>query len=237
MSLLCDRLANEGLGILVLIDEVQPSSDQMRQFAGAYQLLVGDDKNIAVVMAGLPGAISNVLYDDVLTFLNRATKEWLGALSIQQVGAYYVATLNELGILAPRELVRDAVHATQGFPYLLQLVGYYLVEYSGGRAIDHQVLDNALDAAREDLAHDVFEATLRPLSKGDIAFLCAMAPDGDLSTTAAVQKRLGGDKNRVQPYRARLIDAGVISAPRRGELEFSVPYLAQYLVRQYSLDV
>ena len=32
-----------------------------------------------------------------------------------------------------------------------------------------------------------------------------------------------------QPYRKRLIEAGVIEAPRRGELVFAVPYLADYL--------
>lgn len=236
LSLLCDRLTEAQLGVLILIDEVQPNSDQMRQFASTYQLLVGDEKNLAVVMAGLPGAISNVLNDDVLTFLNRASKEWLGALAIGQVDAHYATTFRDLGIDAPRNLVKEAASATRGFPYLLQLIGYYLVEYSGMAAIDQHVLDNALDSAQEDLDHNVFEATLRPLSKGDIEFLCAMAPDGDVSTTASVQRRLGGDKNRVQPYRARLIDAGVISSPRRGELEFTIPYLANYLMRKYDLN-
>ncbi len=236
LSLLCDRLMEAELGILVLIDEVQPNSDQMRQFASTYQLLIGDGKNLAVVMAGLPGAISNVLNDEVLTFLNRASKEWLEALAIGQVNAHYTTTFSRLGITASHELVKEAASSTQGFPYLLQLVGYYLVEYSGGTSITREVLNNALESALEDLDHNVFEATLRPLSKGDIEFLCAMAPDGNLSTTANVQRRLGGDKNRVQPYRARLIDAGVISSPRRGELEFAVPYLSDYLMRRYHLS-
>lgn len=32
-----------------------------------------------------------------------------------------------------------------------------------------------------------------------------------------------------KPYRKRLIEAGVIKAPRRGELVFAVPYLEEYL--------
>ena len=34
----------------------------------------------------------------------------------------------------------------------------------------------------------------------------------------------------IQPYRKRLIDAGIIEAPRRGELIFAVPYLADFLL-------
>jgi hypothetical protein len=37
------------------------------------------------------------------------------------------------------------------------------------------------------------------------------------------------DNSYFQNYRRRLLDAGVIEAPRRGELEFAVPYLADYL--------
>ena len=233
MSLLCDRLEASGTGVLVLIDEVQPNSDQMRQFAGTYQLLVGDGKNIAVVMAGLPSAISNVLNDEVLTFLNRAIRETLDVVSVGQVRAYYATTFKELGIAVTNDLLSRAAEVTRGFPYLLQLVGYYLVEYSGGESIDEEVFANAVESALMDLDHNVFDATLRPLSAGDVEFLCAMAPDGDVSTTAEVQRRFGGGKNRFQPYRARLIEAGVVCAPQRGVLEFTVPYLSEYLTRCY----
>jgi hypothetical protein len=43
---------------------------------------------------------------------------------------------------------------------------------------------------------------------------------------------LGKNGPAIQPYRKRLIEAGVIEAPRRGELVFAVPYLAEYLLEQ-----
>lgn len=234
MALLCDRLAKVDRGVMLLVDEVQPNSDQMRQLAGAYQLLVGDGKNIAIAMAGLPSAVSNVLNDDVLTFLNRAVKEELGSLPISQVHAYYAATFAELGMGVSAELCNRAAEATRGFPYLLQLVGYYLVEYAGGGVVDERTLGLAVEAARDDMVRNVFAPTLRPLSNGDLDFLRAMAPDGGLSTIADITRRLGGDKRRVQPYRARLIDAGIVVCPRRGELEFTVPYLAEYLAGEFA---
>ena len=58
-----------------------------------------------------------------------------------------------------------------------------------------------------------------------------MARQGDVVTTAKLQTALGDNGPAIQPYRKRLIDAGVIEAPRRGELVFAVPYLADYLLR------
>ena len=81
MSLLCDKLAEKNKGALILVDEVRTSA-AMREVAAAYQELVGDRKNIAIAMAGLPHAVSSILNDSVLTFLNRAAKVELGTISI-----------------------------------------------------------------------------------------------------------------------------------------------------------
>jgi hypothetical protein len=43
---------------------------------------------------------------------------------------------------------------------------------------------------------------------------------------------LGKKGPALQPYRKRLLEAGVIEAPRRGELVFAVPYLAEYLLNE-----
>lgn len=44
-----------------------------------------------------------------------------------------------------------------------------------------------------------------------------------------MQAHGGGSSDYAQKYRRRLIDAGVIEAPRRGEVSFAVPYLGDYL--------
>lgn len=76
---------------------------------------------------------------------------------------------------------------------------------------------------------NVFEPILTPLSANDRIFLDAMAHDDGVTTTAALKARLGDGGPAIQPYRKRLIDAGVIESPRKGELVFAVPYFAEYL--------
>ena len=229
MSLICDKLAEKGKGALILIDEVRTSA-AMREVASAYQELVGDQKNVAVAMAGLPHAVSGVLNDSVLTFLNRATKVELGMISTHLIRAYYERAFKLMEIEASNEILDRAAQLTRGFPYLMQLIGYYVIQYTpkGGEITD-AIMAKVEKSAMGDMEDNVFKPILTPLSDNDKLFLKALARCGETATTAKLQAALGKKGPALQPYRKRLIEAGVIEAPRRGELVFAVPYLSQYL--------
>jgi len=229
MSLLCDKLAEKGKGALVLIDEVSTSA-AMREVAAAYQELVGDRKNIAMAMAGLPHAVSSVLNDSVLTFLNQATKVELGLISTNIIRVYYEKAFRSTGITASDSILDRAALVTRGFPYLMQLIGYYMMQYTPeGKEVTSAIMDKAEKSAMSDLDDNVFKPILAPLSDNDVVFLKAMARCGGTVTTAKLQAALGRKGPAIQPYRKRLLEAGVIEAPRRGELVFAVPYLAEHL--------
>ena len=93
-------------------------------------------------------------------------------------------------------------------------------------------LESAIDAALYDFDHDVLGAMLRPLSRADMTFLEAMSQDDRVSRVADLQERLGVSQGHVQSYRRRLIDAGVIYSPARGELAFIVPRLGAFIKRE-----
>ena len=86
--------------------------------------------------------------------------------------------------------------------------------------------------AMGDMEDNVFKPILSPLSDNDKIFLKAMARQGGVVSIANLQAALGKKGPAIQPYRKRLLEAGVIEAPRRGELVFAVPYLADYLINQ-----
>ena len=232
MSLLCDKLAEKSKGALILIDEVR-TSVAMREVASAYQELVGDRKNVAIAMAGLPHAVSSLLNDSVLTFLNRAVKIELGMISTQLIRAYYEKAFRLVGVTISDELLNRAAQLTRGFPYLMQLIGYYVIQYTpeGGTVTD-DVMNKSEKSAMMDLEDNVFKPILTPLSDNDRVFLRALARCGETATTSKLQANLGKKGPAIQPYRKRLIEAGVIEAPRRGELVFAVPYLADFLLSQ-----
>jgi len=232
MSLLCDKLAEKDRGALILIDEVRTSA-AMREVASAYQELVGDGKNIAIAMAGLPHAVSSVLNDKVLTFLNRASRVELGMISTNLIRAYYERAFKGLGINISDELLDRAALATRGFPYLMQLIGYYVIQYTpDGGAVDSSIMDKSERSSMGDMENNVFKPILNPLSDNDKFFLKTMAKQGESVSTAKLKVALGKWGTALQPYRKRLLEGGVIEAPRRGELIFAVPYLSEYLLQE-----
>ena len=184
------------------------------------------------LLQSLLDAYVRFLEEETLTFLNRATKVRLGSIPESSVRQYYSSAFSRSQRSIAVKTLRDAAAATEGFPYMLQLIGYYLVSLtSEGGQITSETLDEALVLARADLDENVFLPMVRPLSQTDVAFLEAMAHDDGTSRIANIQKRLGMSQGSVQSYRKRLIEAGVVISPRRGEVCFVVPMLAEYLRR------
>ena len=205
----------------------------MREVATAYQELVGDQKNIAIAMAGLPHAVTGVLNDNILTFLNRARKAELGLISTNLIRAYYERVFRSTGIIISDELLDRAAQSTHGFPYLMQLIGYYIIQYSPqGKAVTNAIMNKVEKSAMSDMRDNVFKPILNPLSDNDKLFLRALAHCGDSVTTAKLKEALGKKESSIQPYRKRLLEAGIIEAPRRGELVFAVPFWADYLLAE-----
>ncbi|MDR0499891.1 MAG: AAA family ATPase [Coriobacteriales bacterium] len=230
LSMLCEKLAKHGKGILFLIDEMQTSSAVMREFATTYQQLVGDDCNVAVAMAGLPYAVLSVLNDNLLTFLNRAHKVHLSSLPLNEVSIFYAKVFAEANVKIGAKDLEVAVSATKGYPYLMQLIGYYIAQANCGRkVISNEQVVTAITNARRNLEEDLFAPVMRLLSEKDKLFLKAMAVDKTLSKVSDIKQRLKVSSAYIQPYRRRLMAADIIVSPSRGQLEFRIPYLGEYL--------
>lgn len=230
---LCRKLTERGRGILILVDELQANSAEIRQLVIAYQELVGERQNVALVMAGLPGAVSATLNDKVLTFLNRARKLSLEPLALNEVDAFFARSFRQLGLSVEPELRRRAVQATHGSPYLLQLVGHNMVLYSDEDGkVDSRALEDALSMSRDEFENGVCETTLAALSEKDVGFLFSMVKDEGESRVSDIADRMGVTPDYAQKYRRRLINAGVIEAAGRGSVRFAVPYLADHLRKE-----
>ena len=227
---LSERLDEQNRGMLILVDEVQANSPEVKQLVSAYLELVGEKRNVAMILAGLPGAISSVLNDRVLTFLNRANRISLGPLAIGDIDAYFMHAFQKMGLRIDSETRNKAARATGGSPYMLQLIGHYVAEYADeGGEVTGQSLDSALRMAEQFYLQDVCETTLYALSDRDIDFLDAMARDEGESKMSDIAQRMNADPDYAQKYRRRLISAGIIESRRRGYVSFAVPYLQDYL--------
>ncbi len=230
LSLLCDELAKHGKSILILVDEVNSNTSEMRTLATTYQHLIGEQKNIAIVMAGLPASMSAVLNDDILTFLNRAHKVHLEPLPTGEMSIAYKAEFERCGKSITQSVLKEAVSATRGYPYLFQLIGYYILTFAQNQSdITSEIVRMAISTSKDEMVDGIFGATLKPLSRRDKDFIAAMSVDEGISRVSDVQRRMQVSKSYVQTYRTRLIEFGIIASMGRGELVFQIPYLGEYL--------
>jgi hypothetical protein len=234
VELLTDLLAENGSGLLITLDEIHKNQiGELRELATMVQHAFREERELAFVGAGLTSAISDVLHDEVLTFLRRADRHALGSVGPEDV---------ERAIRNPveageRRVAGDAlalmVEGTRGYPFLIQLVGAQTWR------LHPAAPEISLDDARRGVANAlrrlgtlVYEPALAGTSSIDKAFLLAMAEDDGPSRMADIQRRLGVDVNYASQYRLRLIAAELIEAKGRGYVDFALPYLREYLRAQ-----
>lgn len=230
ISDILDELAEQDIGLLILVDEVDPELDEMIQLAAIYQQLVGEERKVALFMAGLPHRVSQLLTNKSTSFLRRSAQRQLTPISSEEVASAFQETVKEAGKDIPPAALKEAVQAIDGFPYMMQLVGYRSWQASNlDDVIDSAAIETGVQKAEDDLRERVLKATLDDLSKGDLEFLQAMLEDEDGSRPDDVAERLGRNAAHVAMYRKRLLEQGVIIDLGKTRFKLALPGLQEYL--------
>lgn len=233
MSARLDALEKRDAGLMISIDETQAASRaDLIAIATAIQHQIREKRNVSIVFAGLPQMISDLFDDEVITFLRRARTNVLANVPIDEVKESFAQTFEDSGMSLDTSLVEKAAVATAGYPYMIQLVGYYIWDAADARestVISKEDVDEGIREARVDLDNAVCVPELHGLSKNDRAYLEAMAVSDGPSGTSEVAKRMGRSAKYAATYRKRLLDAYVIQQTDRGEVDFAVPFLREYL--------
>lgn len=233
MSARLDALEKRDAGLMISIDETQAASRaDLIAIATAIQHQIREKRNVSIVFAGLPQMISDLFDDEVIAFLRRARTNVLANVPIDEVKESFAQTFEDSGMSLDTSLVEKAAVATAGYPYMIQLVGYYIWDAADARestVISKEDVDEGIREARVDLDNAVCVPELHGLSKNDKAYLEAMAVSDGPSGTSEVAKRMGRSAKYAATYRKRLLDAYVIRQTDRGEVDFAVPFLREYL--------
>lgn len=232
MNGLLDQLAQRETGLLITVDEVDPTLDEMAQLVTTYQHFVREGRDVVLLMAGLPHRVSALLSGSSTSFLRRAARHNLGSIPRYEVEQAFRLTVAEGGRSIDEAAAELAVQAIDGFPFMFQLVGYRSWNVSADSAnLTKSGVEQGVKLAKEELVDRVFDATLAELSPGDVAFLAAMASLPQPALQADVRKKLGKSASHVSTYKRRLLEAGVIEEPRRGFLAFALPGFGEYIAR------
>lgn len=233
LGIMLDKLEDAGLGACILVDEVQPNFEELRELTQAYQYYAGRGRDIALIMAGLPRCVSKALNDKVSTFLYRAERINLGTIPIDDVYLYFAQAFSEMGIAFEDGVLLDAARATGGMPYMMQLVGRNISMLSSGDTpINADLAGKAIELAKEKLGRNVFAPCLDAMSMRDIEFARAMLEDEGKSNASDLKARLGISDADYQQVRRRNIDNGIIVSRGYGSVAFAMPYFDEYLRKE-----
>lgn len=160
----------QNTGVLITVDEVQkiPEEDA-ENISASVQLAFRKGLNIMLVLAGLPGAKEKVASYPGCTFMQRAFDMQIGVLEVDEtIHAPYEEAFRKMPqCRIEDDAIWEAGKFSQGYPYLMQLVGYYAVERANDKAASAPVpitVDDIRDV--EPIALDSFqENVLAPYSR------------------------------------------------------------------------
>jgi hypothetical protein len=235
LEMLTDPLAENRSGVLITLDEIHHNQiEELRELATVVQHAFRENRELAFAGAGLVASVSDIVNDDVLTFLRRAERHTLGPVARADVQRAFREPIQAAGRSIGEEALEIMVDGARGYPFMLQLVGAQTWRLNPDAAeITVDDATHGVARARLRLGALIHEPALSAASDIGKSFLLAMAQDDGPSKMADIQQRLGVDGNYASQYRLRLIAAELIYPTRRGYVDFALPYLREYL-RQHS---
>jgi hypothetical protein len=235
LTLMLDELRKKNFKVLFLVDETQKHSSGMRTFIATYQQLIRERYDVSLVMAGLPNVISDILNDNILTFLRRANQVTLNNVDLLTVKYdFRDSFLKHFSV--SEELLDKAATYTEGYPYLIQLIGFYLWNNLANNENESAALEKALIQSKVNLFQNVHKLLYSELSPSDKEFVLAMVEDNKTSKFSDIIKRTNRSKNYISSYRIRLIDFGYIKSVGHGEIQFCLPYTREFLLQELDYE-
>jgi hypothetical protein len=227
-------LREAGTGFAVFVDEIQDlDSGTLAALLTAQHQAAQESWPFVLFGAGLP-SVPAVLAE-IRSYAERQFEyHAIGRLDDVDAAEAFTAPAQLAGATYAPDALAFLVDATGGYPYFIQEYGSQTWRAAAGpETITTEDAELGANAGLEALDHGFFLARWKRATKAEQRFMTAMADDaGAPSTIPDLVTRLG--KNRqadLSVARRNLITKGLIYAPSRGELAFTVPHMPRYIQR------
>ena len=229
------ELNEQGVAVLFVVDEVDPKCEELIRLVEIFQHFVREERDVALLLGGLPSKVSALLMDDYVSFVRRAFQRPLEPIMDIDVAHALKQTIQGNGRDIEPDALEMAVQAARGFAFAIQLVGYYLWRDGGASGvITAEEAKDAIKRAQLEFERSIVQPTLRDLTVRESEFLNAMVLDEGPSRTSVIASRMGISLTNAANLRKRLIAHGIINDIHLGEVEFLMPQLKDYL-REHTL--
>lgn len=235
---LSHAVAEEGVGLAVLVDEAQDLAvGELVALCAIAHKASQQNWPFLLCLAGLPSIPKDVA--EAKSYAERLFAFYpVTALPPLIAGEVLTVPAAQVAVTWDSEAVAHIVGEARGYPYFLQqygqdtwncALGVDMVTAEDARvgaAVGRNALDNGFFRARWDRA-----------TRSEQGYLRAMALDGDAgSSSGEVARRLDRKPTSLGPTRASLISKGLLYAPEHGRIAFTVPGMADFISRQPDPD-
>jgi hypothetical protein len=226
-----------GSGALFLIDEMHNlDANSLAAVCMAFQAVSRDALPVALVAAGLPDLQVRLMkakpYADRL-FEYRE----LGRLADPEARVALIQPAATHGVAFDENAALEVVRLAAGYPYFLQEYGRELWNAAEAPPIAMTDVEEVRDLVKEQLARTFYGTRFDLASDAEQRYLAAMASLGTApySTPEVAHAWGAANQRQTSPHRDALIQKGLIWSPRRGQVDFTVPLFAEYLLEHHPI--
>ena len=221
------------LGLLQVFRAFSLRMDPDGSYPFGFDVQGADPLPLVVVGAGLP-SLPEVLAK-ATSYAERLYEYVpIGALDLASTHEALVVPAESLGVSWEPEALSRVDDFSHGYPYLIQTGGKYAWDYAATSPITAEDADAGLVQARREVDAGLYRARWQratPLQRQIMRAMADLSAD-EPTSMAQVAEVLGRERNELSVPRDQLIKKGLVYAPDRGLIAFTVPGMADYARRQ-----
>lgn len=230
-------LGQEHAALAVFVDEMQDLDDDLMGALLAIQHEASQQGwQVYVIGAGLPSMPGRLAA--ARSYAERMFQvRQIGRLCETDARRVLTEPAEHMGASYHDDALNHLVEASGRYPYFLQEFGSATWRVARSSPFTLRDAEAAEKLGLTQLDSMFFLARWERATPAEREYLIAMAADhGGPSASAAVATRLGKSPSSLGPARANLISKGLVYAPERGSIAFTVPGFSQFVQRRVVLE-
>lgn len=225
------------IGTLILVDELQEASgDDLEAINMAFHALGQADIPLPVLFvgAGLPSLPAQLA--DAASYAERLyIYQPIGLLDSDDVRRALVEPCLERGATWEDDALEAAQVLARGYPYFVQSIGKHVWDLAPGPVITSEDVAAGGALAREEIDAGLYRSRWERATAAQRRLLMGMAQlkGDDAVEIGELATHLGrGRTSDLSVARQELIKKGLVYAPERGLVAFTVPGMADFVLSQ-----
>jgi len=226
-----------GIGTLILVDELQEATAEELTAINTAVHQLGQDSTplpVTFVGAGLPSLPAQLA--DATSYAERLYDyRPIALLGPDAAKSALVSPSLQLGVDWDGDAVAQALDEAGGYPYFLQAIGKHVWDAAAASPIALDDVAIGGSAARSEVDEGLYRSRWERATPAQKTLLRALADVGGEQPAAIADLVTEMGKKRVSDLsvsRNELLKKGLVYAPERGLLAFTVPGMSTFIHRQ-----